>query len=239
MSGYQETLTDPSFCDQIVVMTYPLVGNYGCCKLFDQSDKCWYQGFIVSELCDEPSNWRNEESLPDFLERMNVPVLVGVDTRAITRKIRSYGTLQGVIVPSDMPQEEIDKLLATPEVHASQAYGQHHSITRFNVGVINLPKTIVEAKVIGQQILSKDVKLIEVFAPEIARTAKPGQFVNVQVSKQAAPLLRRPFGVAGIDYKSGTFKMIYRIMGEGTQILAELCSGDVISIIGPLGHEVC
>jgi carbamoyl-phosphate synthase small subunit len=117
MSGYQETLTDPSFCDQIVVMTYPLVGNYGCCKLFDQSDKCWYQGFIVSELCDEPSNWRSEETLPDFLERMNVPVLVGVDTRAITRKIRSYGTLQGVIVPSDMPQEKIDGLLATPEVH--------------------------------------------------------------------------------------------------------------------------
>ena len=102
--------------------------------------------------------------------------------------------------------------------------------------MINLPKTIVEAKVIGQQILSKDVKLIEVFAPEIASTAKPGQFVNVQVSKQAAPLLRRPFGVAGVNYKSGTFTMIYRIMGEGTKILAELCSGDIISIIGPLGH---
>jgi len=117
MSGYQESLTDPSFCDQIVVFTYPLIGNYGCNKMFDQSDKCWYQGLIVSELCDEPSNWRSEGSLPDFLEKNNIPVLTGVDTRAITRKIRSYGTLQGVVVPADMPQEEIDKLMATPDVH--------------------------------------------------------------------------------------------------------------------------
>jgi carbamoyl-phosphate synthase small subunit len=117
MSGYQETLTDPSFCDQIVVMTYPLVGNYGCNKIFDQSDKCWYQGFVVSELCDEPSNWRVEETLPQFLKHHDIPVLVGVDTRAITRKIRKFGTLQGVIVPSDMPQAEVDKLLAIKEVH--------------------------------------------------------------------------------------------------------------------------
>lgn len=117
MSGYQESLTDPSFCDQIVVFTYPLIGNYGCNRIFDQSDKCWYQGLIVSELCDEPSNWRSEGTLPDFLEKNNIPILAGVDTRAITRKIRSYGTLQGVIVPADMPQEEVDKLLATPDIH--------------------------------------------------------------------------------------------------------------------------
>ncbi|MEG0798610.1 MAG: carbamoyl phosphate synthase small subunit [Acidaminococcaceae bacterium] len=117
MSGYQETLTDPSFCDQIVVMTYPLVGNYGCNPLFNQSGKCWYQGFVVSEMCEEPSNWRSEESLPAFLVRHNIPVLTGVDTRALTRKIRQFGTLRGVIVPYDMPQQEVEQLLATPEVH--------------------------------------------------------------------------------------------------------------------------
>ncbi len=117
MSGYQESLTDPSFCDQIVIFTYPLIGNYGCNKIFDQSDKCWYQGLIVSELCDEPSNWRSEGTLPDFLEKNDIPILTGVDTRAITRKIRSYGTLQGVVVPAAMPQEEVDKLLTTPDVH--------------------------------------------------------------------------------------------------------------------------
>lgn len=117
MSGYQETLTDPSFCDQIVISTYPLVGNYGVAGLFNQSGKCWYQGYVVSELCDEPSNWRSEGSLGKFLEDNNIPVLTGVDTRAITRKIRKHGTLQGVIVRSDMPQKEIDALLNTPETH--------------------------------------------------------------------------------------------------------------------------
>ena len=121
MSGYQETMTDPSFCDQIVVLTYPLVGNYGCNAMYNQSEKCWYQGLIVSELCTEPSNWRSEESLPEFLERHDVPVLTGVDTRAITRIIRRHGTLAGVIVPADMPQEEIDALLAAPEEHGQVA----------------------------------------------------------------------------------------------------------------------
>ena len=60
MSGYQETLTDPSFCGQIVVFTYPLIGNYGCNPIFDQGDGCCYEGLIVDELCDEPSSWRDE-----------------------------------------------------------------------------------------------------------------------------------------------------------------------------------
>ena len=115
MSGYQETLTDPSFCDQIVVMTYPLVGNYGINKDFNQGRRCFFQGYVISELCDHPSNWKNEKSLEDFLDEQDVPVLVGVDTRAITRKLRNYGVLQGVIVPDEMPQEEVDKLLALPE----------------------------------------------------------------------------------------------------------------------------
>ena len=67
MSGYQETLTDPSFCDQIVVMTYPLVGNYGINKDFNQGRRCFFQGYVISELCDHPSNWKNEKSLEDFL----------------------------------------------------------------------------------------------------------------------------------------------------------------------------
>ena len=117
MSGYQETLTDPSFCGQIVVMTYPLVGNYGCNPLFTQGKKCFFQGFVIGELCDCPSNWRNEQTLEAFLEEQDIPTLVGVDTRAITRKIRNHGVLQGVIVPAEMPEEEVQKLLAAPEMH--------------------------------------------------------------------------------------------------------------------------
>lgn len=117
MSGYQETLTDPSFCDQIVVMTYPLVGNYGINSEFNQGRRSYYQGYVVSELCDHPSNWRNEKTLEQFLDEQNVPVLVGIDTRAITRKIRNFGVLNGVIVPEEMPKEEVETLLQQAETH--------------------------------------------------------------------------------------------------------------------------
>lgn len=117
MSGYQETLTDPSFCGQIVVMTYPLIGNYGINPMFNQGKKSYFQGFVIGEMCDYPSNWRSEETLEAFLEKQDVPTLVGVDTRAITRKIREYGVLKGIIVPAETSQEEIDALLATPDVH--------------------------------------------------------------------------------------------------------------------------
>lgn len=99
-----------------------------------------------------------------------------------------------------------------------------------------MPKTIAQAKVIGQKVLNSTIKIIEVYAPQIAEQAVPGQFVNVQVCKNTAPLLRRPFGVAGVNKKEGTFTMIYRIIGEGTHILADLCNGDELSIVGPLGH---
>lgn len=99
-----------------------------------------------------------------------------------------------------------------------------------------MAKTIAAAKVIGQRILNRTTKLIDIYAPEIAEQAVPGQFVNVQVCKNTAPLLRRPFGVAGVHKEQGTFTMIYRIIGEGTHILADVCAGDVLSIVGPLGR---
>ncbi len=99
-----------------------------------------------------------------------------------------------------------------------------------------MPKTIATAKVIGQKVLNSTTNLIEVYAPEIAQQAGPGQFVNVQVCKNTAPLLRRPFGVAGVNKAKGSFTMIYRIIGEGTHILANVRPEDELSIVGPLGH---
>ena len=99
-----------------------------------------------------------------------------------------------------------------------------------------MTKVICEAKVIAQKFLAPDVKLIEVKAPEIASQGQPGQFVNVEVSRQAAPLLRRPLGLAVVNKEAGTCSMIYRIIGEGTHLLADTCVGATLSIIGPLGH---
>lgn len=99
-----------------------------------------------------------------------------------------------------------------------------------------MAKTIAMAKVVEQRQLNSSTRLIKVHAPEIANVAVPGQFVNVQVCKNSAPLLRRPFGVAGVNKEEGTFTMIYRVIGEGTQILAAAAVGDSLSIVGPLGR---
>jgi carbamoyl-phosphate synthase small subunit len=114
MTGYQEVLTDPSYCGQIVTMTYPLIGNYGTAAVFNQADKSYVRGFVISELCTKPSNWLIEGSLPHYLATYKIPCIYGVDTRAVTRKIRSAGTMKGIIVPEGAAQSEIKALFDTP-----------------------------------------------------------------------------------------------------------------------------
>lgn len=97
MTGYQEVLTDASYAGQIVTMTYPLIGNYGINDEDRESSKPQVKGFIVRELCDEPSNWRSTESLNEYLKRYNIIGIQGVDTRALTRILREKGTMNGVI----------------------------------------------------------------------------------------------------------------------------------------------
>lgn len=115
MTGYQETLTDPSYCGQVVVMTYPLIGNYGINDMYKQSDKSYFRGYIVSELCEHPNNWRCQGLLHEFLSEQKVPCLYGVDTRAVTRHIRNKGAMRGVIVPADIDDKELERLLNLPE----------------------------------------------------------------------------------------------------------------------------
>ena len=129
MTGYQEILTDPSYCRQIVTLTYPLIGNYGVAAKFMQSRKSFVNGFIIGELCLEGRNWQMEGELAEFLTRQGIPCLYNVDTRAVTRKIRSAGTMKGIIVPEDASKTEIDELFNVPikkdvvkEVTTPEAY---------------------------------------------------------------------------------------------------------------------
>ncbi len=101
MTGYQEILTDPSYYQQIVVMTYPLIGNYGVNPEDVESDRVWLSGFIVKELSNIHSNWRATQGLDEYLKQNSVVGISGVDTRALTRHIRAYGAMQGAIVPED------------------------------------------------------------------------------------------------------------------------------------------
>ena len=114
MTGYQEILTDPSYCRQIITLTYPLIGNYGVAKNFYQSRKSFAGGLIIDELCEKPSNFSMETSFKNFLAAENIPTLYNVDTRAVTKKIRAAGTMKGVIVSDDTPQKVIDEMLAQP-----------------------------------------------------------------------------------------------------------------------------
>ncbi len=110
MTGYQEVLTDPSYCGQIVTMTYPLIGNYGVNFDDIESAKPQVKGFIVRELCKTPSNWRSIESLNEYLKRHNIIGIEGIDTRALTRILRNKGTMKGMI--STLPDFDLDKRLS-------------------------------------------------------------------------------------------------------------------------------
>ena len=107
MTGYQETLTDPSYCGQIVCMTYPLIGNVGINDLDNESGRVRLRGFVVSELCDTPSNWHTRRTLDAYLDEQGVTGLCGVDTRALTRHVRVFGTLRGRIVEGEPTQEDL------------------------------------------------------------------------------------------------------------------------------------
>lgn len=97
MTGYQEILTDASYCGQIVAMTYPLIGNYGVNMDDVESSQPHVKGFIVRELCNNPSNWRSIETLDAYLKKHNIIGIEGIDTRALTRILRDKGTMKGII----------------------------------------------------------------------------------------------------------------------------------------------
>ena len=98
MTGYQEVCTDPSFRGQIVCMTYPLIGNYGVNDDDDESRQPWIAGLVVREWSDAPSNWRSTGTIDDYLKQAGIPGIAGIDTRALTRHIRSVGDTRAVLV---------------------------------------------------------------------------------------------------------------------------------------------
>lgn len=107
MTGYQEVLTDPSYCGQIVTMTYPLIGNYGINEQDPESAHPQVSGFIVREVCGEPSNWRCEGDLNSYLEQHGICGLYDIDTRALTRIIREKGAMRGIITQEAPTDEQI------------------------------------------------------------------------------------------------------------------------------------
>ncbi|MBP1930685.1 carbamoyl phosphate synthase small subunit [Ammoniphilus resinae] len=117
MTGYQEVLSDPSYCGQIVTMTYPLIGNYGVNRDDFESIRPFVHGFVVREHCEVPSNFRNQQTLDSLLKEYEIPGIYDVDTRKLTRKIRQFGTMKGMITTSSESVESfLEQLKSTPNM---------------------------------------------------------------------------------------------------------------------------
>src|SRR6266404_352413 len=106
MTGYQEILTDPSYKGQIVVMTYPLIGNYGVNSQDVESWRPHVAGFVIRELSPVVSNWRSDRSLAEYLEQNGIPAIQGLDTRALTKRLRVRGALNGFISTEGVSDKE-------------------------------------------------------------------------------------------------------------------------------------
>jgi carbamoyl-phosphate synthase small subunit len=117
MTGYQEVLTDPSYAGQIIVMTYPLIGNYGVNAADAESGRVQVAGFVVRELARRYSNWRGERSVADYLRAEGITGLSGVDTRALTVHLRSAGAMRAAIAPAEETAESVmARILAHPRM---------------------------------------------------------------------------------------------------------------------------
>lgn len=109
MTGYLEVLTDPSYAGQAVVMTYPLIGNYGICYEDMESGRPWPDGYIVRELSRLPSNFRSTDTIQNFLKKYDIPGIAGIDTRALTKILRESGTMNGMITTKEY--ENLDEVM--------------------------------------------------------------------------------------------------------------------------------
>src|SRR4051812_18034890 len=120
MTGYQEVLTDPSYRGQIVAMTAPQIGNYGVNDLDDESSAVHVRGFVIEELSPVASNWRSRGSLDDYLKKWKIPGIQGIDTRALTKHLRSIGAMQGCLTTDDIsPEEAVARAKAAPPMSGS------------------------------------------------------------------------------------------------------------------------
>ncbi|MBD2777298.1 glutamine-hydrolyzing carbamoyl-phosphate synthase small subunit [Iningainema tapete] len=125
MTGYQEVLTDPSYCGQIVIFTYPELGNTGVNPEDEESERPQVKGAIARNICTRPSNWRTTQTLSDYLRQHEIPGIYGIDTRSLTRKLRSHGAMNGGISTTILDEAELLELVqAAPSMSGLNLVGE-------------------------------------------------------------------------------------------------------------------
>jgi len=151
MTGYQEMLTDPSYAGQLLTLTYPLIGNYGVTDEDLESRQVQVSGFVIKQLCEVPSNWRSGGSLQDFLARNGVIGIEGIDTRALTRRLRVEGVMMGIVTTELSAEEALARLrgatsyeavnyvyqVTTPEPYVWEPTGQREDGRVFEVSLLD------------------------------------------------------------------------------------------------------
>ena len=137
MTGYQETLTDPSYFQQIVIQTAPHIGNTGINDEDDESRKIWVSGYVVRDPARIPSNWRSKRSLEDELKKQNIISIAGIDTRALTRHLRDKGAMRAGIFSDKISEKNPDyflkKVLASPQMKGADLCGAVTTLKPFKV----------------------------------------------------------------------------------------------------------
>jgi carbamoyl-phosphate synthase small subunit len=141
MTGYQEMLTDPSYAGQILIPTYPLIGNYGINESDFESRQIQVRGFAVREYCSQPSHWQSTRTLHEFLLACGIPGISGIDTRALTRRLRSSGVMMGIL-SSEMTVEEASKELKSLPKYAFTDFVHQVSTEKAYKWQSNTPATV-------------------------------------------------------------------------------------------------
>ncbi len=116
MSGYQEVITDPSYANQFIVMTYPLIGNYGINSSDEEANTIFAKAMIVREFCEHPENYHMQSTLMEYLVDHNITAVDQVDTRALTIHLRDKGTMKAAITKADYPHDKILSILKTTKL---------------------------------------------------------------------------------------------------------------------------
>ena len=234
MSGYQEILSNPSCTNQIVVMTYPMIGNYGITDEDFEARNLTLGGLVVREICEEPSNFRYTKTLEELMEEYSIPGISGVDTRMITRVIRDSKSCRAAIVPAAMPKEEALALIAsTPELHnavesvsCKKRWYSRTANHRFDVVLLDCGAKLSLVRMLNERGCNVVIVPFDTPATEILAFHPNGVFVS---SGPGAPA-DVPAVVATIKELRGKLPMFG--VGLGHQLIALAYGAEVSQIEG-------
>jgi carbamoyl-phosphate synthase small subunit len=235
ITGYQEVLSDPSYCGQIVTMTYPLIGNYGITRDDFEAVRPFIHGFVVRRHEEIPSNWRAQHSLGSLLKEYGIPGISEIDTRMLTRKLRHFGTMRGLITTGNERIEELTERLnasklmtdqvartSTPHVFSSPGQGERIVLVDFGAksGILReLTKRGCDVVVVPHNTT----------ADEIRRLAPDG----IQLSNGPGDPKDVPHAVQMISELLGEYPIFGICLGH--QLFALACGADTTKL--KFGHR--